>query len=136
MKNYIELEIEIYNKIYEINLKIEDILKSSDFDIERLEKYITKRAELIEEIKKIEEKLDVVWKNWEKYSDEIDKEIILKLKEFLIKNIKKEKEIISLYELKLSEISTKLKEYDRGKRALSGYKIAKVNIPIFKSFKI
>ncbi len=132
----IDKEIDIYAKIYEINTKIFKILKKEEIYEDELKELMDLRQKLINELKDIEKKISLIWENWEKIKDKVIKDKVKILKNILEKNIELEKKIISIYENRIEKIKAKLKIYDRGAKALSGYKVVKVNLPIFKSFKV
>ena len=136
MNELILKELELYNKIFEINTELKGIFNSNEIDHERIESLISKREKLIKSIEEIEKDLSRLWNNWKKYEPLIDKRNVKKIKEILIKNKELEKEIIKLFQEKLEQMKFKLKDFNRGNQALSGYKTAKINIPMFKSFKI
>ena len=136
MNNLILKELELYNKIYEINKELKKSFNSDEVDFGQIEKLMELREKCIIEIKILDEKLDNVWNNWDEYKSKINKNILKTIREILIKNKSLEQEIIELFRKNLEKTKIKLKNCDRGKKALSGYKQAKVNIPLFKSFKI
>ena len=136
MNELILKELELYNKIFEINTELKGIFNSNEIDHEKIETLIYEREKLIKLIEEIEKELSMVWNNWEKYEPLIDKRNVKKIKEILIKNKELETEIINLFQEKLEKMKFKLKDFNRGNQALSGYKTAKINIPMFKSFKI
>ncbi len=131
MNNLILKQLELYKKILELNKEIK-----KDFNLETVETLIKKRDALIEEVKIIDKKLQPLWDNWEKLKSSVNTENIKKIKEILTENMALEEEILKIFQNKLKEIKFKLKDYDKGKKALHGYRQVKVNIPMFKSFKI
>jgi len=133
---YLNDEILIYEKIYGLNERILKILNSEKENFEELSEIMKDRENLIEDLKKCEENLSELWNNWDKYSKIVDIERIKQLRDILEKNSSIEKKIIELYTLKLKEIKSKLIKFGMGKKALDGYKVVKVNIPLIKSFKI
>ncbi len=133
---YLNDEILIYEKIYKLNEKILEILNIEDENLENLSDVMRKRESLIEELKSCEEKLNELWNNWNKYSKLVDIEKVKQLKNILKKNTEIEKRIIEQYTSRLNEIKSKLIKFSKGKNALNGYKVVKVNIPLIKSFKI
>ncbi len=136
MDKLIEQELKLYREILSINIEINKLLNESEVNIEELDKLIQKRDEKVDKIKELEKQLEVVWNNWEKYKDVVDKNKVIELREILSKNLKLEEKIVELFKIKLEKVKFKLKDYDKGKKALHGYRQAKVNIPMFKSFKI
>ncbi len=136
MNKLIEQELKLYREILSINIEINKLLNESEVNIEELDKLIQKRDEKVDKIKELEKQLEVVWNNWEKYKDVVDKNKVIELREILSENLKLEEKIVELFKIKLEKVKFKLKDYDKGKKALHGYRQAKVNIPMFKSFKI
>ncbi len=136
MNNLINQELKLYQKILSINIEINKLLNENEINIEEIDSLIKERDEKINEIKELELKLEVVWNNWEKYKNLIDKNKVIELRQILSENLKLEEKIVGLFKNQLEKVKFKLKDYDKGKKALHGYRQAKVNIPMFKSFKI
>ncbi len=140
MKSYINLikkEVELYGKFLKQNNDILDVLQNTT-DTDTVETKINNKEKLLNEIREIDNVLNGLWNNWEKYKSifnntELDK--IKELKQLIHDNLSVENKIIEIMQKKLNSNKSKTIQVSHGRAALTAYQGIKSNLPYFVNKK-
>ncbi|GEM_PF-6344818 len=132
----IDIEIDIYSKIMLQNRDLLNHINSDDFKL--FEQKVYNKSKLFEQIQNVDNELDQLWKNWDKYksyADDSDKAKIKHLRELIKENLDIENILIDQFSKLKDSLKSKTINANIGKQVLNAYGSKKANLPYFVNKK-